>query len=241
MGRPARIFGVLGFMVAVAAVAYGDIVASFPAPCPEAVGLGWDGNYLWCFNYEPDDVYRLDPRNGSVVSSFRVGEHPPMYEPVGLTCAEGHVVTGHDLPNAFNVWTYAGSRVRHISEIPNYSLALTWDGQYFWGIAAESEWLLVKYSRYGEPVASFPGLRIFSLGWDGEYLIGGKPYFLMKLTTTASCVATMPSPWPTGCACGNGYIWVLESTLDYIYKLRPSFTPTSLVPVSVGRIKAVFR
>jgi hypothetical protein len=239
MGRVAKTFGVLGFTVAVAAGAYGDIVASFPAPCADAVGLGWDGNYLWCLKYEPDYVYRLDPRNGSVVFSFRVGVYPPMFEPTGLTCAEGYVVSGHDMPNAFYVSTYTGSRVRYISEISEYGYTLTWDGQYFWG---KQDWaFLTKYSRDGEIVASFPGFGINSLGWDGEYLIAGTDYSLMKLTTTGSCVATMRSPWSSGCACGNGYIWVLEPTLDYIYKLYPSFKPTGAAPGSFGKIKALFR
>lgn len=238
MGWLAKIFGVLGFTVAAAAGAYGDIVASFPAPCSDAVGLGWDGVYLWCLKYEPDCVYRLDPRNGSVVSSFRVGEYPPMFEPTGLTCAGGYVVTGHDMPNAFFVSTYGGARVRYISP-PDYGYALTWDGRYFWG--KQNVHFLTKYSRGGEPVASFPGFGIHSLGWDGEYLIGGTSYGLLKLTTTGSCVATMRAPWPSGCACGNGYIWVLESTADYIYKLRPSFKPTSVAPASFGKVKALFR
>ena len=47
-----------------------QIVSELSAPGPEARGLAWDGDYLWCADASTDKIYKLDPQDGSVVSSI---------------------------------------------------------------------------------------------------------------------------------------------------------------------------
>lgn len=221
---------------------FGSVISSFPAPCNSPAGLGWDGAYLWCLNYEPDTVYRLEPRNGSVVFSFTIGEYPPHFEPAGLACRDAYVVSGHDMPNAFFTWTTTGSYVSWVGP-GDYYQALTWDGQYFWGYEFGFPYLdlLYKYDDSGYEVASFQvPFEITCLGYDGAYLYAGGygTGYLHKMTTLGSIVASAPSPGLSGCACGGGYIWVVSGKTEHVYKL--AFGQTPVIPASIGKIKAVF-
>lgn len=47
-----------------------EIIRHLEAPGPDARGLAWDGQYLWCAEVFSQKVYQLDPNDGSVVSSF---------------------------------------------------------------------------------------------------------------------------------------------------------------------------
>ena len=47
-----------------------EILRQFNAPGPEARGLAWDGQYLWCADSYNGKVYQLDPNDGSIISSF---------------------------------------------------------------------------------------------------------------------------------------------------------------------------
>jgi len=46
------------------------IIDSFPSPGNESRGLAWDDEYLWCADAGTDSVYKLNPSNGTIVSSF---------------------------------------------------------------------------------------------------------------------------------------------------------------------------
>jgi hypothetical protein len=187
-------------------------------------------------------MYRLEPADGSVVFSFTIGNYPPFYEPAGLTYREPHVVSGHDMPNAFMSWTTAGNYVGEVGP-GDYYQALTWDGQHFWGYEEGFEYphLLYKYSSSGYELASFPvPFAITCLGYYSPYLYAGGhgTDSLYRITTTGSVVDSAPSPGLSGCAYGGGYIWVVSGRTDYVYKLALDRTP--VVPTSIGKVKALF-
>ncbi|UCE17143.1 MAG: hypothetical protein JSV84_09565 [Gemmatimonadota bacterium] len=46
------------------------VVKEFSAPGPEARGLAWDGNYLWCVDADKDAIFRIDPASGDIVHSI---------------------------------------------------------------------------------------------------------------------------------------------------------------------------
>lgn len=48
-----------------------EIIGSIPSPGSEPRGLTWDGEYLWCADADLDSVYKLDPSDGTVISSLR--------------------------------------------------------------------------------------------------------------------------------------------------------------------------
>ena len=46
------------------------IVGEFPSPAGESRGLAWDGRYLWCADSEADSIYKMNPVEGTVLSSI---------------------------------------------------------------------------------------------------------------------------------------------------------------------------
>lgn len=66
-----------------------EILKQFDAPGPDARGLAWDGQYLWCADVFSGTVYQVDPTNGQVVSSF---EFNIDYQFGGLAwSSDGHI------------------------------------------------------------------------------------------------------------------------------------------------------
>lgn len=65
-----RILGFLLTCLVMATSVYShEIVNSFRSPGSEPRGLAWDGRYLWCADADMDLIYRLDPSDGTVISS----------------------------------------------------------------------------------------------------------------------------------------------------------------------------
>jgi hypothetical protein len=60
---------ILLFLTPVLAAAQ-QIVQEFPAPGPEARGLAWDGEYLWCADAALDSIYQIDPGTGRTVHAI---------------------------------------------------------------------------------------------------------------------------------------------------------------------------
>jgi len=47
-----------------------QIINTFDAPGPDARGLAWDGSYLWLADSRTDSIYRINPDDGSILSSI---------------------------------------------------------------------------------------------------------------------------------------------------------------------------
>ena len=47
-----------------------QILQEFDAPGPEARGLAWDGDYLWCADAEKDSIYQIDPTTGRAIHAI---------------------------------------------------------------------------------------------------------------------------------------------------------------------------
>ena len=58
------------FLLSVSSSFAQQIIKSFPSPGPEPRGLAWDGNYLWCADFARGSIYKIDPSNGSILSSI---------------------------------------------------------------------------------------------------------------------------------------------------------------------------
>jgi streptogramin lyase len=78
-----------------------EIIGSFPSPGSEPRGLTWDGEYIWCADI--DSVYKLNPSNGNVISSF----------PFSLESDYGGITWGE----AGNVWIANGSKIFEVDPV----------------------------------------------------------------------------------------------------------------------------
>jgi len=111
---------------------------SFGQTYQNGFGLAWDGQYLWHSEYSASAmIYKLDPQNGQVVSSFI----PPKSKILGITWADGFlygVNIEFDLSGGILYQFEPSSGIVLDStfwEVP-YPLGLVWDGQYFWNVSS---------------------------------------------------------------------------------------------------------
>lgn len=59
-----------------------SVVSSFDAPDTGISALAWDGTSIWAVDGTTQNVYQLDPSDGTVLSSFYVADQPSSYDPV---------------------------------------------------------------------------------------------------------------------------------------------------------------
>lgn len=102
------ISGLSILLVAVVSADPQTIVDSFPAPGSESRGLAWDGEYLWCADAGVDSVYKLDPLNGNILSSF----------PFSMDSSYGGITWSDD----DNMWIANGSYVYKVDPNTGQSL-----------------------------------------------------------------------------------------------------------------------
>lgn len=231
------IIAVCGAASAASSGQFGRVLASFPAPNGFCHSLGWDGTYLWSLHDDhtnPIKVYRLNPVNGSVISSFQYREAPVHGEP-GIAADASYLYIAHGSPDHIHTWTHSGSLLDTF-KWPFFYRGLAYDGVYFW--CGETPYYLIKTTLPGSVVASFDvGFLVYDVGYDGDFLICTSLDKIYAVTTAGSVVKTVAAPATLGCDWGGGYIWVGGS---YIYKLEW----VSLIgnqPFSFGRIKALWR
>lgn len=74
---------ILFLTLIVPALALGaSVVNSFDAPDTGISALAWDGSSLWTVDGTTQNVYELDPSDGTVLSSFYIMDQTPTYDPV---------------------------------------------------------------------------------------------------------------------------------------------------------------
>ncbi len=220
---------------------FGDVLASFPGPGDNPLALAWDGRYLWCTTQFPDRTFRINPNNGSVVSSYATGLG---FSARGLTWANASLYDGRYSPNYINRRNTLGSILSSFP-ISNYFGGLSYDGRYLWATSTSPR-AFWRVTTTGSRVSSFAAAFYpFDPGFVGNYLYCGThqpSHLIYKLTTTGSIVASAapPANYPWGCCSDGKYLWIsTTSGSPRVWKLGLGYT--AVAPASLGRVKAVFR
>ena len=238
---------ILGFLLVgtPARGAFGDVVASFPAPAQVPSALAWDGRYLWVLcNTTPSvsTVFRLNPDNGSVISSFA---SPYRAASRGLTWDGTYLYLGRFNPYVVS-WRSTTGSLYGTFTLPAYYGGLAWDGSHLWA-TDRSPYYFYRVTTRGSLVSSFPvSFFPFDPGFGNGYLFVGTftpLQRLYKLTTAGSIVesANPPANHPWGCCFDGTYVWFTDVTSHhYIWKCDAGQYP-AVVPASVGRVKGLFR
>ena len=216
------------------------VVLSFPSPGPSPQDLAWDGNYLWCADDSTDSLYKLDPADGTVILSFPT----PGPEPRGLTWDGNYLwCSDNDSVRIFKLDPSDGSAIFSIpapfEAIPDIH-GLAWDGQYLWsGYFAGYSTSIVKVDPedgsilgggfiYGVPMglASDGTYLWYTADRDGRGL--GIIYRYRIHDNDLWWVSTFDIPvyFPTGLAWEDGHLWLADTDVDSIYKLK-------LIPTAV--------
>jgi hypothetical protein len=64
------ILGIIGGLALVHPVKSQVIVNEFPSPSGEPRGLAWGRNHIWVADSEVDSIYKCNPVDGEILSSF---------------------------------------------------------------------------------------------------------------------------------------------------------------------------
>jgi hypothetical protein len=199
----------------------GSVVSSWSSPFGSRTrGLGYEyGNYLWLGYYGSGVAFvaKTNGSNGSVISSFPVYNEHTLYG--GVAC-QGNpssagvtsIISNDYLPYVASRHTTAGSLISTF-----------------------------VYST-GEPSFRDPAWDyVNGLIWWGDYY---SPYFVYGYDTDGSIVASFAGPWvsPYGLGFYGDYLWISSNSSPYyVYRVHCPFIGISVVPASVGKVKALFR
>lgn len=200
------------------------ITRSFPAPVPSPDGIFWDGTHVWTTECTSEDIYRLDPTNGSIVEKYTIpGSFLDHME------WDGRNLWGND--------HHGGSLLRKIDletlevteniEIPFENLmGVAWDGSHLWTTNPSTIQLVKVDPATGEIDGvldfDFPDFQLAEqtcgIGWDGVCLwvgdIVNRKYHQVD-PATGEVVLTIIAPGgeeslPTGFAWNGSNMWVVD-------------------------------
>lgn len=222
-----------------------SIVASWPSPGQLPYGVTYDGSYIWvsCDETGKESVYKCDPANGSVVSSFRVGT-------TGLFgCVyDGSYLWYDALDPGLSYYMYkvteTGSVLASWPSPVARTVGCGWDGTYLWlsSYFGSLGWATTAGSLVGSFGTSW---RPTGVAFDGYYLWTAEYHQpdLHRLTTAGSVVASylFPAGEPWGLGFDGEYLWVTSAgSPGYVYKADFGGYP-AVAPASIGRVKALYR
>ncbi len=261
---------ILGVALLAAGAAFakmGDVVASFPAPAnyPIALAVGADYNhYLWVFcDTSPYRIYRMGGMNGAVYASF---VSPQGRYTRGLTYSYGG---GGGLPTGSYLWmgNYSTDRIYRCNFNTGSAYAsIPANHDMYGGLAvmatgaggrAPTHMLSSDTSpRYvyrqsltnGSIYASFaPSPAIYDLAWDlqNRYVwTGSTGDYVYAFRTNGSVAGSfrIQADNPRAFAYTGSYLWLGTTTgSHYIWMLHCPAPWGAVEPVSLGRVKALFK
>jgi len=247
--------------------AFGDVVASFPAPASYPIALAVAGNYqqyLWVYcNASPYRIYRLGGMTGSVYASY---VSPQGIYTRGLTYSYGG---GGGLPTGSYLWigNYSTDRIYRC----NYNngsayVSIPANHDMYGGLAAwatghggySPTYMLSSDTspRYvyrqsltnGSIYSSFvPTQAIYDLAfqwaWNDLIWSGNTGNMVYAFHTNGSVAVSfrLPADNPLGFAYTSDYLWVATTTGSHRIWMTHCPSIPAVSPVSVGRVKALFR
>ena len=261
-----KVASLLVFAAAVAAApagaCLGQVVQSFPSPGHNPNALAMSPNCLYVLCEGPPYIFRLNPANGSVISSYA---SPFGFPTRGLGYEYGGYlwIGTYSITNSWIVRCHEGTG-------SIYSSFRVTEHEMFGGVACEGNpnkpgtlRAIISNSFFEEPVtrhttagsllSSFrylDPLTFFDPAWDyGNTLIwwgdrtAYKPH-VYGFTKSGSLVASFPAPAGNlhGCTYLDGYLWIsTDGQPDYIWKVHCPEDFEAVAPTSLGRVKALFR
>jgi len=259
--KPKVIVG-LFLLVALAAAALhaqatlGKRVRGFPSPGDKPEGLAFDGQFLWCNNFNGGSLHKLDPADGHVIAH---------YQGLGLPAnPEGLAWDGEHL------WTcdwHAGIIVKvlptdeGIQVVESYpkpepsgpNVGLEWDGTSLWlscwpdvskGLEFGQLFRLDPSTLAVQQMHTLPVHFIEDLAWDGRYLwscdwLNGIGFAIEPATGDTLHTYRTPGPNPVGSAWDGTLLWITDTDRDSIWALDIGTTPVS--ESSWSQVKRLFR
>jgi hypothetical protein len=203
----------------------GDIEQSFASQGASPSGLTWDGTNLWNADFNSNTNYKLDPSDGSLISSFT--------SPTGGTNASDLAWDGTNLWQAgwdgfiYKIDPSDGTTLDTLAG-PTTSLSgLTWDGTNLRLASSGTDLIYRVDPSDGTVLDSFasPGPVPRGLAWDGTNLWNAdwSTELIYKLDPSDGTVLDSfptPSADPESLTWDGTYLWLTDTGTHTIYKLE---------------------
>lgn len=142
----------------------------FQAPGPQPDGLAWDGAYLWITSDVNQRIYKVNPANGSVITSIPSPGSMPTglaWDGTYLWCGDGdsHLIYKLNPSNGNVISSFPAP-----GSVSNEGLA--WDGTYIWNTNWNDNIIWKLNPNNGQIISQFsaPGNGSTGLTWENGYL-----------------------------------------------------------------------
>ena len=204
----------------------GDIETSFASPGSCPTGLTFDGKYLWNCDRKTDMIYKIDPKNGSVIDSLT----SPGYRPRGLTW-DGKYLWNVDASEEeyfiYQIDPKSGLVVKTLWAPCDRPEGLAWDGEYLW-IADDGDNKIHQISTEdGTTINTIPSPSKYPCGlaYDGKYLwvtdrIKDMIYMISPDKGEVILFFDAPDAYARGLAWDGKNLWNVDYQTDEIYKIK---------------------
>ncbi len=207
----------------------GDIIYSFDSPGYEPYGLAWDGNYLWHVDSREHKIYKIDPSNGNVISSFN---SPGLDRyPTGLTYDGSYLWVANlgtigYYNRIYKINPSNGNVISSFRSPDDWPSGLAWDGNYLWHSGYCDNKIYKIDPSCGNVISSFSSPDIWATGltYDGSYLwsadkVTDKIYKINPSDGSVVDSFYSPAGGPTGLTWDGSYLWNADKYTDMIYKI----------------------
>jgi len=228
---------------------FGSVVSSFrKTDNITSRGLAWDGRYLVTSNMclSGDKKWRVYTAAGSLVRKF---DGPEKYNAhIGAEYDGLRFWTGSCMEDRVYRFTSSGSVVSFFRA--EWPCGLAWDGKYIWWVSYIGDWFY-KCKPLGSVVSSWRVNKITDsadLAWDGIYLwcadIGSERVYRLTKKGSISRSFKAPGSGTYGCAFDGKYLWLADTVgglATTFYKVDIDYTGPAVAPLSLGKVRALFR
>ena len=218
-----------GFFCVTASALNFDVVKSFPSPSTIPFGLTWDGKYLWHSDRASGLIYKLNPADGSIITSF----HPPkpISDPAGLTW-DGRYLWCADWSGGmiYKLDVSTTSIVKSFPSPDGSPFGLAWDGKYLWCVEVFASRLYKLNPSDGSVMLSFEfPFWLSGLTFDGTHfwltgqepvVNGARQIYLVSLSGDILSEYQPPGEGPKGLTWDGKYLWNCDNNTDTIYQLN---------------------
>lgn len=212
--------------------ATGDTIKEIAAPGPCVTGLTYDGSFLWGVDRKKDMIYKIDPADGSIQTSFK----SPGYFVTGMTWDGKNLwISDMDFTNT-STESYVGKiykvcprsgKTLHVINTPGTDpQGLAWAANSLWVSDNQTDMIYQLSPDDGTTIHSFssPASDPRGLAWDGSYLwIADRGQDELYRVHPSKGVVVMilnsPAPYPWGLTWMKNNLICGDYQTDKIYTL----------------------
>jgi len=198
-----------------------------PGPCP--TGLVWGDGHLWLLDRHLQEVYALDPSDGTVVRKLPT----PGFFPTGIAWDGAalwisDICTGDDCTGQiFQVDPQTGHVLRTLVSPVAWPMGLCWDDGTLWILDDRRDKLIRVDPVDGTVLAEFraPHLNPTGLALAGDYLWLGdrgqdRVYLVHRVSGEVLYDLAAPGPYVWGLAWDGRDLWCVDYQHRKVYRLQ---------------------